>query len=83
MARGWESKAVEAQMEEGERRVDDKNVQAHSMEARLRQQRLESLKLSRSRVLQQLDRATHPAHREMLLKGLHAIEKEMAEIPSE
>jgi len=80
MAQGWESKAVEAQIEEGKHRADD-SARAHvSMEVRARQLRLESLRLSRSRVLQQLDRAKHPAHREVLLKGLKAVEQELEEI---
>ena len=82
MARGWESKAVEAQIEEG-KPVRDERVQApSSTEARIRQQRLESLRLSRSRVLEQLERAQYSAHREVLLKGLQAVEKEIDEIRS-
>lgn len=84
MARGWESKAVEAQIEEGKQLVrDDKGQATSSMEAKIRQQRLESLRLSRSRVLEQLERAQHSAHREVLLKGLQAVEKEIDEITSE
>jgi len=80
VARGWESKAVEAQIEEGIQRASDNERRASlSLEARLRLQRLESLKLSRSRVLAQLERAVLPAHRAVLLKGLQAIEKEIAE----
>jgi hypothetical protein len=30
-------------------------------------------------LLQQLERATHPAHRNVLLKGLKAVEKEIEE----
>ena len=83
MARGWESKAVEAQIEEEKHRADD-NARAHaSTEVRARQLRLESLRLSRSRILQQLDRAKHPAHREVLLKGLKAVEQELEEVSSD
>jgi hypothetical protein len=83
MARGWESKAVEAQIEEGKHRAAD-DARAHaSTEVRARQLRLESLRLSRSRILQQLDRAKHPAHREVLLKGLQAVEQELEEFPPE
>jgi hypothetical protein len=83
MARGWESKAVEAQIEEGKEPVrEDKGQQATSVEAKIRQQRLESLRLSRARVLEQLERAQHSAHREVLLKGLQAVEREIDEISS-
>ena len=80
MARGWESKGVEGQIEEGNRRAEESPRVEDSLETRLRGKRLESLKLSRSRVLEQLERARHPAHREVLMKGLRAIEKEMEEI---
>jgi len=50
------------------------------VEDRIRSQRLASLKLSRSRVEQQLEKAVHAAHREMLMKALQAIEKEAEEI---
>ena len=84
MARGWESKAVEAQIEEGERRVFEATAPARaSLQDRARQQRLESLRLSRSRILQQLDRARQSAHREILAKGLRAIEQEIEEVSTE
>lgn len=80
MARGWESKSVEAQIEEGEQRT----VVEPPTPAAIRQlqQQIESLRLSRSRLLQQLELARVSAHREMLQKGLQAIEKELEEISS-
>lgn len=83
MARGWESKGVEDQIEEGNRRAEESPRVEDPLETRLRGKRLESLKLSRSRVLEQLERARHPAHREVLMKGLRAIEKDMEEISHE
>jgi hypothetical protein len=77
MARGWESKNVEAQMEEGKERPADSAKPSGGNEERARQERLESLRLSRSRMLQQLERAVHPSHREVLMKGLKAIEQEI------
>jgi hypothetical protein len=77
MARGWESKAVADQIEEVEQARPDLHSQAKSAEERLKQDRLESLRLSKSRLLEQLERAKHPAHREVLLNGLRAIEKEI------
>ncbi len=81
MARGWESKSVEAQIEEGEHRAYDTAKAVVTADNKVRQQRIDSLKLSRSRLLQQLERASHSAHREVLMKGLQAIEKELEEIP--
>jgi hypothetical protein len=48
--------------------------------ARARQARLESLKLSRARTLDQLERATRPAHREMLQRTLRALENQIEEL---
>jgi len=80
MARGWESKAVADQIEEGEARPNDQRNAQPSPEERLLKERLDSLRLSRSRLLQQLERARHPAHRELLLNGLKAVEKEIEEV---
>jgi hypothetical protein len=79
MARGWESKAVADQIEEGNQ---PRGPQAPELtpEQRLKQERLASLLLSRARLLDQLERATQPAHRNMLLNGLKAIEKEIENI---
>jgi chaperonin cofactor prefoldin len=52
-------------------------VKAHTAEDRQKQQQIESLNLSKSRLLQQLERATHPAHRKVLMNGLEAIESEI------
>jgi len=85
MARGWESKAVADQIEEGESRAragteaGSARAQA-SPEQRQLKERLDSLRLSKSRLLQQLERARHPAHRDVLLNGLKAVEKEIEEV---
>ena len=80
MARGWESKAVADQIEEGESRQDAAPKAQTSPEDRRLKERLDSLRLSKSRLLQQLERATHPAHRNVLLNGLKAVEKEIEEV---
>ena len=79
MARGWESKSVADQIEDAELREADAQDARASAEERARKQRLESLLLSKSRLMQQLERAKHPAHRGVLLNGLKAIEKEIEE----
>lgn len=82
MAIGW-GKSYEEQMEEANQRASEakrKRAPRLPVEDRVRLQRLQSLKLSRSRVLAQLERASLPAHREMLMKALQAIEKESDEI---
>jgi len=80
MARGWESKAVADQIEAGESRQQQARDDKSTHEQRMLKEQLESLKLSRSRLLQQLERARHPAHREVLLNGLKAVEKEIEEV---
>ena len=80
MARGWESKAVADQIEEGESRQAEARKGEVTPQQRLLKERLDSLKLSKSRLLQQLERARHPAHRDVLLNGLKAVEKEIEEI---
>ena len=81
MARGWESKAVADQIEEGETRQQAARQREEATpEQRLLKEHLDSLKLSRSRLLQQLERARHPAHRNVLLNGLKAVEKEIEEV---
>ncbi len=81
MARGWESKAVEAQMEEAnERALKESMAGELTPEERARRDRLESLRLSRARTLSQLERATRPAHRAMLQRTLQALEAEIDEL---
>ncbi|MCA1631668.1 MAG: hypothetical protein LC785_05235 [Acidobacteria bacterium] len=78
MARGWGKSAEEVEQEAEERarsraapRLDD------STEARGRRERLETLRLSRARTLEQLERSTTRAHREMLQRTLRAVESEI------
>ena len=80
MAIGW-GKSYEEQMEEWSQRLAKAERGPRlTAEQRTRMQRLESLKLSRSRLLEQLDRSRHAAHRESLLKGLQVVEKQLEEL---
>lgn len=79
MAIGW-GKSYEEQMEEASQRASMERTPRIPLEERARLQRLESLKLSRSRVEDQLSKAVRPAHRQMLMKALQAIEEEAEEI---
>jgi vacuolar-type H+-ATPase subunit E/Vma4 len=77
VAIGW-GKSYEEQMEEANQRASQtQRAPKLPFEDRVRLQRLASLKLSRSRVLAQLERASLPAHREVLTKALQAIEREV------
>ena len=75
MAIGW-GKSYEEQMEEASQRASKERTPRVPVQERARLQRLESLKLSRSRVEDQLSKAVRPAHRQMLMKALQAIEEE-------
>lgn len=79
MAIGW-GKSYEEQMEEASQRASAERTPRVPVEDRIRLLRIESLKLSRSRVEEQLSKAVHPAHRQMLMKALQAIEKEADQI---
>lgn len=82
MAIGW-GKSFEEQVEEANQRASEQRAPRVPQGDRVRLQRQESLKLSRSRVEQQLERATRPAHRAMLMKALQAIETEAEAMNSE
>ena len=79
MAIGW-GKSYEEQMEEANQRASTERSPRVPLEERSRLQRLQSLKLSRSRIEEQLSKAVHPAHRQMLMKALQAIEEEADQI---
>jgi len=81
MARGWESKAVSDQIEEGKESPAQRSPDFdRSPEARKRREQLESLKLSRARTLAQLERATNPAYRDVLERALRSLEEETERI---
>lgn len=82
MARGWESKSVADQIEEGKAQKELDRALPTSAEERDRNERIASLRLSKARLLQQLERARHPSHREVLLNGLKALERQLDEILS-
>ena len=80
MARGWESKAVEDQIEERQQKREAAPTDEMTPEERQRKDRLASLQLSKSRLLDQLEHANNPTHRSTLMNGLKAIEKEIEEL---
>ncbi|MDP3000560.1 MAG: hypothetical protein Q8N47_23960 [Bryobacterales bacterium] len=77
MARGWESKSVESQMEMAE---TDKAARtaARSSKAQLeRQHRKESLELSRTRVVNDLAACRNPRYRTVLEAALAHLDSEI------
>ena len=76
MARGWESKSIEAQQAE----ASEKNAPSRARltpEAAAQVRDREALRLTRQRVLQQLERAQNPRHRSLLQEELSALEERL------
>lgn len=77
MARGWESKSVESQIEEG-RRTD--LGEALTPEQREIRRRRESLDLSRRRVLHDLEAAASEVRRAALQRALDFLDEEIRKL---
>ena len=75
MARGFESKMVEYQQEEAARGRSKTEPLSAEQQARLERRR--SLELARTRALDDLERATVPAHRKMLEQAIAALEEQL------
>jgi hypothetical protein len=80
MARGWESKDIESQQQsvEYERRLRAATSLLEA-EQRERQAKKQSLLLSRTRVLNDLERATHPRHRAQLQLALAFLDEQLTQ----
>jgi hypothetical protein len=76
VARGWESKSVEAQQAEAGEKTT-KNRTKLTPEAAARQRERETLRLSRLRVLQQLDAAQNPLLRRSLEAALAELDEKL------
>jgi hypothetical protein len=77
MARGWESKSVEAQQEEATRAA---HGPARSPEALALRERRRALELARTRAQNDLARASAPAHRQMLETAIAELDRQLAEL---
>ena len=78
MARGWESKSIESQIEEAESRAQLRRAPQPSAEQIRIERERESLQLSRTRVLQDLAAATNPKYRELLSRSLRYLDEKIA-----
>lgn len=78
MARGWESKAVEAQIESAEtpRKPKTELSPAQAEAAR----KIDSLLLHRTRVLRDLETCRESRYRKTLSDGLAYLEQQLAEL---
>jgi hypothetical protein len=77
MARGWESKSVEAQIEAAEARPRAATPALTAAEMAARRER-EILELSRTRVLRELEASRNPRYVELLRRELAALEKKLS-----
>jgi hypothetical protein len=79
MARGFDSKFVEAQQDEAARGKGPKGPEL-SPEHRATEQRRRILQLTRTRAQQDLSRATAPAHKRMLEQAIAALDQQLDEL---
>ncbi len=82
MARGWESKSVEAQIDMAEQHARSAALTTRKQDPEklnlIRQK--ESLLLSRTRVLHELDSAQNPRYKEVLTKALADLDAKLSTI---
>jgi hypothetical protein len=78
MARGWESKSVESQIESAETRAALAKVPRLTPEETERQQQRESLQLSRTRVMHDLETSKNPRYRATLEAALKHLDDKIA-----
>jgi hypothetical protein len=81
VARGWESKAVESQMEDAAETSGGGRVQLtpeQQQKVRVRQ----GLQLSRARIVQQLEASEDPRYKELMQKTLNDIDRQIAALGS-
>jgi hypothetical protein len=78
MARGFESKSVESQQEDAQRRKTLKPQL--SIEAQQREARKAGLELALARTQAEMTAACRPAHREMLKLRLEAIQAQIQDL---
>jgi hypothetical protein len=75
MARGWESKSIEAQQEEATRHRSARR--APSGDELLRREKRRTLELARARAADDLSRARTDGHRRMLEQALEALDRQI------
>jgi len=81
MARGWESKSIEAQQADALAEPQRSRSKLTPEQARLRR-KIEGLSLSRLRVLQQLEASRDPRHTQMLQQALADLDRRLYDLQS-
>ena len=80
MARGWESKAVEAQIDLAEAHRPSVEATAPSPEILVLIRQKENILLSRTRVVRDLDNAQNPRYKAVLTKALADLDAQLTSI---
>jgi hypothetical protein len=80
MARGWESKAVEAQIDLAEDHRSTRPATAPSPESLELIRKKETILLSRTRVVRELDNAQNPRYKAVLTKALADLDAQLTSI---
>ena len=79
VARGWESKSVEAQQMEAGEPSSPRRSKMSPEEAALFRER-ESLRLSRQKVLQQMKASSNPRHQKLLQNALAGLDEKLSQL---
>ena len=79
MARGWESKSVELQKEDLDTSPRKSAVKSNPQDLE-QQRKLDCLSLSRTRILHDLETASHPRYRGQLKAALEHVEGEISKL---
>jgi hypothetical protein len=80
MARGWESKSVEAQIDMAEAHRTAKPRMAPTAQSLEVIRKKETILLSRTRVVRELDNAQNPRYRAVLTKALADLDAQLTSI---
>jgi len=78
MARGWESKSVEDQIDMAEARNANARAKVLSEEAIEALRKKESLMMSRTRVVRDIESAQNPRYRAVLTKALADLDAQLS-----
>jgi len=78
MARGWESKSVEAQQDEARQQAPNSRIKLSPEEAARSRER-ENLRLSRRTVVQQFQSSQNPRHRKILQDALAELDRRLSQ----
>jgi hypothetical protein len=79
MARGWESKAIEAQVEAASN-DDSKNVKRLTPAQLEADRKKKSMLLSRSRILQDLNESKSPRYKKILTAALADLDEKLSQL---